>query len=307
MQTNRQFKKSYFIIILYLMSLLACSGGRPPSVNSNIQPSSVNSMFTQQALNKLMEADIILIGETHDHPQHHQIQAELIKKLKPQTVAFEMLNTDQQQALDQLETKPPSDWDNWLAWSQRGWPDFELYQPVFEAAIRVKAKLLAAHPHPSVLAPLKIGAELPSKLKEQLKLDAPLPDEQEAIMEEEIKVAHCGHASPPIVEAMIKAQRLKDSWMANQLLQSTGKRVLIVGRGHIHPQRGIPWAIKQLDPDSSLKVAIISLAEQVSKDIDDSTVFKHLHLKVKAHRHDDPCERFKEQLKKLKQHHGQHK
>ena len=279
---------------------MACSGGRPPPLEKTLSQPIVSTTFSLKELKNISNSEIILIGETHDHPQHHLIQARLIKQLQPQVVAFEMLNASQQESLNQLSAHPKNEWDKLLSWTKRGWPDFSLYQPVFEAAIEVNAKLIAAHPDPILLAPLKIGASLSRELITRLKLDQPLSIEQKKALSEEITKAHCGHASPPLVKAMIQAQRLKDAWMAEKLLQEKGKRVLIVGRGHLHPQRGIPWAIKQFKPTPLPQIATIHLSPSPKVLHADTKKVKHFSLQIKAHRHDDPCERFKEQLKRLK-------
>lgn len=280
-------------------TLLGCSGGRPPPLDTTLTFPQVSSQLSIQEVRALQTADIVLIGETHDHPQHHLIQADIIRRLKPKSVAFEMLNEAQQ--VHRLGLKDPSTWDKVLAWSKRGWPDFEMYRPVFEATVEVGAHIIAAHPNPETLRPLKLGGELPSLLRTTLKLDQPLPAKQQASLVKEIQRAHCGHASPVLVKAMVSAQRLKDTWMAQSILDSPKPIILIVGRGHINMDRGIPWAMKQLQPNHDFNLKVLSLAPEP---VGHSTQRNHdvIEVQVKAHRNDDPCERFREQLKRLREH-----
>lgn len=296
--TSSLFTSSLYLLCLSLMAV-ACSGGRPPPIEPALSSvDSVSSNLSSRDLNRLREADVVIIGETHDHPQHHLVQAEVIRRIRPKSVAFEMVNTDQQEALNQLVDRPSDEWDQALAWSQRGWPDFELYRPVFKAALEVGAKLIAAHPAPVILAPLKLGGDLPHPLRERLKLDEPLPQEQREALMENIRIAHCGHAPPALTEAMLKAQRLKDAWMSEALLSAPSPSLLIVGRGHVHPKRGIPWALQQLKPSGGPKVQVLSLSPSLIVDREDDSV---MTLKIKPHRVDDPCERFREQLKRLRE------
>jgi len=286
----------YSLSVLWC-TLSGCSGGRPPPLETTLTFPQVNSQLSIQEVRALQTADIILIGETHDHPQHHLIQADIIRRLKPKSVAFEMLNETQE--VNGLGLKNPSTWDHVLAWSKRGWPDFEIYRPVFEATLEVGAQIIAAHPNPETLRPLKLGGELPSLLRTKMRLDQPLPPKQQAALVKEIQQAHCGHASPVLVKAMVSAQRLKDTWMAHSILDSPKPIILIVGRGHVNMDRGIPWAMKHLQPNHEFKLKVLSLApKSVVKSR--QPIHDVIEVQVKAHRNDDPCERFREQLKRLR-------
>jgi uncharacterized iron-regulated protein len=274
---------------------------------------SIDSATLDSTLSALSsEIDILLIGETHDHPEHHQIQAQVIRSFKPKSVAFEMLNQSQQSALNHLPETSKNDWGGLLQWTQRGWPDFALYAPVFEAAVTLDAHLIAAHPDRSVLKPLMLGSALDDQLRADLSLDHPLPAQAQKSLEAEIIRAHCGHAPSSMISPMVEAQRLKDAWMARALIEAPKPVVLIVGRGHTRPDRGIPWAIKQIlkrrGSSTTLRVKVLSLdiADPAQKERRGSTSIVTedggivVSLMTAPHRTDDPCERFKEQLRRLK-------
>ena len=245
-------------IVLLLGVSLGCSGGRPlptdPSLLKTNAHQKVSTTITPKIIESLQKSDIILIGETHDHPQHHSLQSEIIRLSKAQSVAFEMLNQGQEEAIAKLSQSPSENWDQLLAWSHRGWPSFDLYRQVFESSLKHAQYIIPAHPSSQTLQPLKLGLELDQKLKSELKLDQALPKKQEEILRQEIIQAHCGHASERIVQAMMSAQRLKDSWMARALIKAPKPVILIVGRGHIQAQRGIPWAINLLSPQNTFKI-----------------------------------------------------
>lgn len=287
------------ILVLLISSLLFACGGQAPSLEQNhTSPQVLDLQFDKNLLQTLKDADIILIGETHDHPQHHQIQAHLIRQLKPRSVAFEMLNASQAEVASTLFKHSTETWDQKLEWSKRGWPDFTLYQPVFEATRDVEAQVIATHPDRSTLQPLMLGQALPDLLIQTLKLDQELPDEARKELEDEIIRSHCGHAPQAMIEPMVQAQRLKDAWMARTLLAAPKPVVMIVGRGHTQVKRGIPWALEQLaSPSSTPKWVVVALrSDAQAKDQFEGSVKV---IKTKPHREDDPCERFKEQLKKM--------
>lgn len=210
-----------------------------------------------------------------------------------------MLDERHQDVLATLKNTEKDQWDAQLSWTKRGWPSFELYRPVFEASLNYAQTILAAHPHSKRLQPLKLGQLLPDRLRAEFKLDQALPLQQEEALKKEMIEAHCGHASPLLITSMIRAQRFKDAWMAKRLLDAAKPVILIVGRGHIQAERGIPWAMNNLAPKHKFTLTLLSLSpEQSQQHSADHLHF--IHMQVKAHRNDNPCERFREQLNQLK-------
>ena len=305
-------KSSSCSVVFFLILSVGCAGKpavqqqqqqpsvqqQQPSVDQHLDQTSIP--LTPDMIQQLKSAEIILIGETHDHPKHHQIQAALIRRIKPKTVAFEMFDQHQTKVLSQLDQLDPKTWDQALTWTHRGWPDFELYRPIFDAALDVKARLIPAHPTRDVLHPLMMGQNLSDQLIADLKLDTPLPPKDREALVDIITRAHCGHANEMIVQAMMKAQRLKDAWMSRALIEAEYPVILIVGRGHTDPRWGIPWTLPQLSTGSLPSLQVVNLTpEQLEEDSTD----KQIDIHVPAHRKDDPCERFREQLKSISKPH----
>ena len=77
--------------------------------------------------------DIFLLGEIHDNPAHHDIQAQWIGRIAPSAVVFEMLTPQQAQAVMDLPDRGADDIRDVTQWDQSGWPSFEIYAPVFDA------------------------------------------------------------------------------------------------------------------------------------------------------------------------------
>lgn len=62
-------------------------------------------------LRQANEADVVLLGEKHDNPDHHRLQARVLQGVaarKP-TVVLEMIERDQQEALDTYLQQHPGD------------------------------------------------------------------------------------------------------------------------------------------------------------------------------------------------------
>src|SRR6266446_2198626 len=98
---------------------------------------------------RAVHADIVYLGESHDNPHHHLDQIRVLEVMladgaRP-ALAFEMLAQDQQQAVDaaMLESADRSALAKRLGWGERGWPDFEMYRPLFDLARRYGLPVIA--------------------------------------------------------------------------------------------------------------------------------------------------------------------
>src|SRR2546428_10224961 len=81
-------------------------------------------------------ARFALLGERHDHPEHHEFQAWLLRRMvesgRRPALAFEMRDTTQ--APPPAPHPPPAPRDppgpaDPVGWGAPGWPDWRLYQP----------------------------------------------------------------------------------------------------------------------------------------------------------------------------------
>src|SRR5262249_8492433 len=80
-------------------------------------------------------ARFVLLGERHDHPEHHQFQAWLLRRMvdagRRPAVAFEMLDATQAPALARHLAAAPRDaagLGDAVGWRTSGWPAWSLYQ-----------------------------------------------------------------------------------------------------------------------------------------------------------------------------------
>ena len=48
------------------------------------------SASTVELPEKAQTAEVVFLGEQHDNPQHHEIQAKWVKHLSPRAIVFEM-------------------------------------------------------------------------------------------------------------------------------------------------------------------------------------------------------------------------
>lgn len=208
--------------------------------------------LTPDALaSRLVSKRFVLVGEFHDNPDHHRLQAWIIAKVKPSAVVLEMLDVDQSAALDAFQAKgdwKPAAMGEALDWEKRGWPAWSSYQPIAEAIKESGAKLVAGNAERAKARAIVKGglANLDAPEVKALGLDRPLPEAADAAQRAEIATSHCDMLPEDLLPGMALAQRLRDATMARALLKSTaeGKRaVLITGNGHARRDRGVPRAL----------------------------------------------------------------
>jgi uncharacterized iron-regulated protein len=223
-----------------------------------------------ELLRALRQARFVVLGERHDQPDHHQLQARLVRALgssgrKP-ALAFEMLDVARQPAVDAALTRAPEDADALalaVDWAGSGWPDWSLYRPVFAAGLEAGLPVVAANlPRAQVRELVMRGPEtLPAPLRTRLALDTPLPEDVAREMREEQDRAHCGHLPAERLGPMVQAQRARDAHLADRLLEADrgDGGVLITGNGHARTDRGVPAHLARRAPER--KVLAVGLLE----------------------------------------------
>jgi len=146
------------------------------------------------------QARFVLLGETHDHPDHHRLQGELIASAIAKTpgpaVAYEMLDPAAQAQIDAFVAAGSGDVDAFaelVAWADSGWPAWSLYRPAFAPVIEAGLPILAAQfPRAQSRRFMSEGlAMLPAELVQRYGLDRPLPPELHEPLLDEMFASHC--------------------------------------------------------------------------------------------------------------------
>ena len=203
-------------------------------------------------LDDLPSADVVLLGEVHDNPHHHENQAHAVAALKPKAIVFEML-TPAQAALATPEARHSAEA---LAlatgWATSGWPDFSLYWPIFAAA--PEAAIFGAGVKREDMAGLKEkgAAALFGAEAHRFGLDQPLPSDAQRAAEEAQRQAHCGMLPDDLLPMMVEAQRIRDAALARATLAALEEHgppvVVIAGGGHVRAG-AVPALLKAAAPD----------------------------------------------------------
>ena len=202
-------------------------------------------------------ARVVYLGETHDNPVHHAHQARVLQAMlragaRP-ALAFEMLTQEQQPEVDEaMRGADGAPLDARLRWRERGWPDFAMYQPLFELALTDRLPVLAADLDPPTVR--RIAKEglgvLPGAERDRVASRLRPDPEREARLEREIAEAHCGLLPAAAIPFMAQAWHARNVVMARHIGQALdeGRRVVvIVGRGHLD-RGGLPDQLHALRP-----------------------------------------------------------
>ncbi|WP_420023416.1 ChaN family lipoprotein [Cereibacter azotoformans] len=216
-------------------------------------------------LARLPLADVVLLGEVHDNPRHHENQAVAVAGLRPAALVFEMLTAEQAALvtpdLRQNERKLALrlDWDRW------GWPDFGMYHPIFLAA--PDALVFGAEmPREDVRRAVADGAAATFGAEaSRFGLDRPLDPEELDRRTEEQRAAHCDALPADLLPGMVEAQRLRDASLALAVLEAMeatgGPVAVITGTGHARRDVGVPSLLAEAAPH--LRVLSVGQFEQV--------------------------------------------
>ena len=215
---------------------------------------------------RLAGARYVLLGEKHDHPDHHVIQAALVRALlasgRRPAVAFEQITADQAPALARHLAAAPRDAAGVaeaVNWRRSGWPDYALYQPIIEAALEAGVPVVAANIGNATIRSVARGEPnaLPVELATRYALDRPLAPDAQARLTEEIRDGHCGHLPAARVDSMVLAQRARDATLADSVVRADAHGgVLIAGNGHVRADHGVPMYLAARAPGAAIVTVV---------------------------------------------------
>jgi uncharacterized iron-regulated protein len=233
------------------------------------------------------QREIILLGEIHDNHWHHGFRATMVKLLeekryrherdpmsdrrngfRPPPVAFEQLTTEQTTAINSFvpSSDPATLTDDFLKavdWASSGWAQYD-YRPLFDAALAARMPIYAGDVPKSIIrqAAKQGEAAIAPEERARLKLDVPLPANQQDAILTELEASHCGMMPKTAFGGMAFAQRLRDATLADVALKAHaahGSAIVMAGNGHVRGDRGIAWYIRQREPN--IKVVTVALVE----------------------------------------------
>ncbi|KQI69122.1 hypothetical protein AN189_05955 [Loktanella sp. 3ANDIMAR09] len=231
----------------------------------------------------LPRADVFVLGELHDNPDHHAMQAELTARIAPSALVFEMISPEDADAVTQITDVAAL--AETLRWAEKGWPDFAMYHPIFLAApdaIIVGADVdrddLMAAMQGSAADVLGIGVT-------GFNLWTNFGPDYDGLIADQ-RDAHCGMLPEDMLPGMVEAQRLRDAALAlatRDAFDATGGPIVVItGNGHARNDTAVPALLGTLAPE----LTVWALG-QFETDPGDAP-FDAVHVTQPIPR-DDPC------------------
>ena len=309
------------VSILCILLLAACDASKSGMLRSDnplqgkIYQTAHNRFIDNTELTQILQtSDVLLVGETHDNPEHHQIEANIMTHYLAQgqsgLVALEMV-TDTQ--LENVLRDRPQDASQLIAVLKQegdGWEYDKYYKAVFQAMYDAGFMLTAANLNRKNIAAIVMqdDSKVPANIKSIIE-HVSLSAEDTESLQKEIESSHCGMLLGKHAAGMIEGQRVRDAYMAKAVVDAktkADKALLLAGSGHVRSDRGVPIYIKYLAPN--LNVVTIGLAEVVDGHDDPQDYASRWGAKslpfdyvwfTKAVDRPDPCEELRRHMKNM--------
>src|SRR2546428_649682 len=225
---------------------------------------------------RLVASRFVLLGERHDNPDHHVLQAKLVLAMvaagRRPAVGFEMLATDDAPAVVRYLARSPKDaagLGDAVNWSRSGWPEWRFYQPIAQAALDANVPIVATNLSRAATEAVRRNGlpGLGPTLMTQLRLAEPTPETRLA-MARELRESHCGQVPDTMIDRMVDIQWARDARIAASVARA-GQRdgaVLIAGAGHVRRDRGVPVHLARQVPDATIaSIAFVEVDAAASK------------------------------------------
>ena len=286
-----------FILMIALL-LGACASPRlmlsdHPLAGRIWDPGANRFVGEDEVAGRIDASDIVLLGETHDNPAHHEIQLRLLEKAASRrrpALALEPIDSEHQAAIDAAR-------DSAEAIAKAGkvassW-EWNLYAPLVSFALVRGLPIVAANL--SRPRAREIGAQglesLGAQEPRRLALETTWNAQRNATLRKILMDAHCGKDFPHI-DGMIVSQRARDAVMADRIL-ARAPVVAIIGRGHARKDFGVPIYLAQRAPGRKvLSIGLVEVQEKVARPADYDEAAPDVHDLVwftpRAERK-DPC------------------
>ncbi len=259
--------------LLLPLTLAACNTTRPAAPRCALWVDVyTGEPVTYDALvDDLADSRVIYIGERHTVDRHHDIQAEIVRRLiardVPLVLGLEMIEQQYQEDVDRYNRGEITfdELATAIQWEQN-WSNYEDYRPIIESAHAAGAPLLALNaPRTAVRAVARQGLDnLAEDVRAKLPADIDLSDQMYLEHMKQVMMVHA-HVNEMMLRAMYAAQVVRDETMADRLaafLQSPAganrTAVVLCGAGHVQQRMGIPNRVRRRMPGVRDRIIVLS-------------------------------------------------
>ncbi|MCB1917779.1 MAG: ChaN family lipoprotein [Rhodocyclaceae bacterium] len=240
-----------------------------PLVGHVIDVDAAREVAPGEALARMAGSDAVLLGEVHDNPVHHRLQLKALQAIAAQAspvLAMEQFDSEHQAAIDEAWRRPGVDAEmladaGQFAREGWGWP---LYRPLVQEAVQRRLPLVAINlSREGARAVAREGFEsMPAGAGREV-VEEPWNPKMQAVLEELIRVGHCGEVSPRVLKMIVTAQRSRDAVMAERIAPHLDRgAVVVLGAGHARRDLAVPVYLARLAPGRRiLSVGMVEVRE----------------------------------------------
>jgi uncharacterized iron-regulated protein len=215
-----------------------------------------------KAAHRLAEANVVLVGESHDDPDHHAAQLQIINSLRlsgyPVAVGLEMFQHREQQILDDWVVGNLSESDMAKAFARNWDASWPLYSPIFEYCRQERIPMIGLNV-PREITRQVARQGFSSLSREQIGQLPPVVCIVDPAYEAFLRRVLGTHAGDGEFNKFCEAQLVWDTAMAyyaGEYHVSDPERTLVVLTGSVHAWKpAVPAQLRKLHPElSSLSV-----------------------------------------------------
>ncbi len=198
--------------------------------------------------------NIVMLGEVHDNPEHHQQRATLLRQAvatgwRP-AIAMEQFDRERQPDIERARREKPHDARHVIqlagstADKARGTWQWDFYLPFIELALEYNLPLVAANLSRADIGKIMkdgYASVFDAQSLQMLGLSKPVPTDLQRAQELAIARGHCDALPPTMVPAMTRGQLARDAMMAAIVSQHAHRGVvLLAGNSHVNRDIGVP-------------------------------------------------------------------
>jgi uncharacterized iron-regulated protein len=237
------------------------------------RPTDGSRVAFHKAVDELAQADIVLVGEHHNHPGDHRAQAQLIQGLlarTPVVVGLEALPRDANPALERWRRGEFSNFPTFLAasgWYRHWGLSADLYRPILETARLNGLPLVGMNiPRRWVRQVASQGiSSLPDSARQAIGEVAPPTPAYRQYLKEHFRAHRQGQGGRQTTSGELSgfaaAQAVWDAAMAQALIRAQREHpgavvVGVVGSGHLRQGLGIQRQIAARDEGQTVATVL---------------------------------------------------
>lgn len=210
-----------------------------------------------ELLSRMAQADIVLLGELHDNPVHHEVRGSLIRAAGARpAVVFEQFQASSGPIPHPGSGPSREAWLDANGFDRNGWR-WPLHQPVVEAALANSRSIWGSGISREQLRAVVRGGDAAAPDELRLLMEAaPLSAPARAAIDSELVEGHCGQLPESMIPGMRSAQVIRDASMTRALLSAAegGSAWLIAGNGHVRSDVAVPRLLTVAAPGKRLLV-----------------------------------------------------